>query len=93
MTNEEAMVQADEVMKKIGTKVFEYNECKYNEEVLKTTPEGTLSSPCGDRLVVYYGQKIQEVTVNTTLIEGRKRPCAYVQFDSKGVCEQRHFIQ
>ena len=86
MTNEEAMIQADEVMKKTGTKAFEYDECIYREESLQITPEGTLSSPLGDRLIVYYSQKIQDVPVNTTLIEGRKRPCAYVQFDSEGIC-------
>lgn len=85
MTDEEARNQADEIMGKIGTTAFVYDGSKYHEEVLQITPEGTLSSPLGDSLSVYYIQKIQGIPIKSTLIESRIRPRAYVSFDSRGV--------
>ena len=85
MTDEEARNQADEILDKIGTTVFEYEGSKYYEEILQVTPDGNLSSPLGDSLTVYYVQKIQGIPMRTTLIKSRIRPRAYVSFDSRGV--------
>lgn len=85
MTDEEARKQADEIMSRIGTTAFVYDGSKYHEEVLQITPDGTLSSPLGDSLCVYYVQEIQGIPMRSTQIESRKRPRAYVTFDSSGV--------
>lgn len=85
MTYEEAQKNADEIMARIGTTAFVYDGCEYYEEVLQITPEGTLSSPFGDSLSVYYVQEIQGIPIRTTLIELRRKPMAWVGFDSKGV--------
>ena len=85
MTDEEARKQADEIMNRIGTTAFVYDGSKYHEEVLQITPDGTLSSPLGDSLSVYYVQEIQGIPIRSTQIESRKRPRAYVAFDSSGV--------
>lgn len=85
MTFEEAKTRANEIMERIGANSFVFDECKYHEEVLQMTPEGTLSSPLGDSLTVYYSQKIQGVPIESTLIDLRIEPGARVSFDSEGV--------
>ena len=85
MTDEDAVYQSEEILKKIGLDNFEYDRLFYYEEYLQTTPEGTLSSPTGDILYVFYHQQLQGVAVRSSLIEGRTEAKAKVEFNSSGV--------
>lgn len=87
LDNETAKKQADDVLERVGIDDFMYDCCVYNEEVLQITPEGSLSTPLGDTLSVFYYQRVQGVPVRTTLINDRISPGAYVVFDSEGVCK------
>lgn len=80
MTNEDAKIESDEILNKIGVDNFYFESCMYYEEIIN---EGF--SPMGDELTVKYIQKIQGVPLKSTLINGRCNPFLSVKFDSKGV--------
>lgn len=85
MTEKEAVYQAHDILKEIGLDSFEYDRLFYYEENLQITPEGTLSSPTGDILHLFFHQQLQGVAVKSSLIEGRIEAKAKVEFNSSGV--------
>ena len=84
MTDEEAKIQADEIINKIGLTSFQHYKTIYSEEVLQMTPEGVLGSPFGDKLTVTYAQYLQGIPVLSTCIQ-REVPHTEVTFDYAGV--------
>lgn len=84
MTDEEAKIQADEIINKIGLTSFQHYKTKYSEEVLQMTPEGVLGSPFGDKLTVTYAQYLQGIPVFSVGFQ-RQVPHAKVTFDYAGV--------
>ena len=87
LTNEEAILQAQDILVQIGLTGYEYDRCEYYEEVLQITPEGTLSAPMGDQLLVYYLQNIQGVPIRSEIFECRMDPMGRVIFEAEGVYE------
>lgn len=84
MSDEEAKLQADEIINKIGLTSFQHYKTIYSEEVLQMTPEGVLGSPFGDKLTVTYAQYLQGIPVLSTCIQ-REVPLVKVTFDYAGV--------
>lgn len=84
MTYEEAIYKSEEIINKIGVKNHTFGRIFYWEERLQITPEGTLASPTGDELLVYYYEKLQGVPV-LSATQRKSDPKVRIDFDSKGI--------
>ena len=84
ITEEEARVQSDDIINKIGLTSFEYYSSYYYDEVVQMTPEGDMAEPQGDRLTLFYVQHLQGVPVCSITFK-REVPQVKVIFDPKGL--------
>lgn len=85
MTEKDAITKTKEIIDKIGAEEYELEKIFYCEERLQITPEGTLASPTGDTLTVFYRKKLQGIPVMSTLLYYKIDPMVNIEFDSKGI--------
>ena len=85
LSNEEAIAIADDTLSRIGVTEVVYDTCIYEEEYIQITPEGTPAATLGDRLHIYYLQKLQGVPVRSALTTKRKNLITTVSFSSSGI--------